>query len=96
MCGDVKGKFKTFFNRIETINKKSGPFEVLLCVGDFFDACDNNELNAYKNGFKHISIPTYILGPNTLESSEQYNNLNDGEICTNLTYLGNLGNIERT
>ena len=40
------------FNRVETINKKSGPFELLLCVGDFFGA-NNDELEAYKNGNKH-------------------------------------------
>lgn len=52
VCGDVSGKFKQFFSRVETINKKSGPFELLLCVGNFFGD-KNEELIAYKNGFKN-------------------------------------------
>lgn len=52
VCGDVNGKFKFLFNRVETINKKSGPFEILLVAGNFFGE-NNNELEAYKNGNKH-------------------------------------------
>lgn len=49
VCGDVKGNFKTLFNKLDNINSKSGPFEFLLCVGDFFGS-DNGKLEAYKNG----------------------------------------------
>ena len=38
-----------------------------------------------------VSVPTYILGPNVPESAKYYDNLKDGEICTNLTYLGKRG-----
>lgn len=105
------------FQRVESINKKSGPFEILLCVGDFFseDSKQNEELIAYRNGHKHseftiknqiivfycymyvhmyvfiVSVPTYILGPTKENLSKNYENVVDGEICPNLTYLGRRG-----
>lgn len=36
-------------------------------------------------------MPTYILGPNKFEHAKQYDGLDDGEICPNLTYLGRRG-----
>lgn len=55
VCGAVNGKFKQLFNRLDNINKKSGPFDMLLCVGEFFSPADdgNAELEAYKSGNKH-------------------------------------------
>lgn len=38
-----------------------------------------------------VSVPTYILGPSKPEHSKYYENLEDGEICPNLTYLGRRG-----
>ncbi|XP_005182434.1 CWF19-like protein 1 homolog isoform X2 [Musca domestica] len=93
VCGDVRGRFKQMFQRVESINKKAGPFEILLCVGDFFseDEKQNEELIAYRNGHKHIPVPTYILGPNNKNVQAYYENTQDGEICSNLTYLGKRG-----
>ncbi|XP_030388604.1 CWF19-like protein 1 homolog [Scaptodrosophila lebanonensis] len=92
VVGDVCGRFKQLFQRVESVNKKAGPFEMLCCVGDFFgDDKQNEELIAYRNGFKHIPVPTYILGPNKKEHEKHYLDLNHGEICTNLTYLGKRG-----
>lgn len=51
MAGDIRGQFKALFTKIDKINKKSGPFDFLLCVGDFFGD-NNDELIAYKNGNK--------------------------------------------
>lgn len=109
--GDVRGRFKQLFQRVEQVNKKAGPFEILCCVGDFFgDDKQNEELIAYKNGFKHskytylclhftlyklfifiVTVPTYVLGPNKKEHCKYFADLADGEICTNLTYLGRRG-----
>lgn len=86
VCGDVEGRFNTLFNRIETINSKSGPFEMLLCVGNFFGV-NNSQFEPYKTGIKSIAIPTYILGPNKEEHLDLYGN-NESEICPNLHYLG--------
>src|SRR5512143_478763 len=93
VVGDVRGRFKQLFQRAESINKKSGPFEILLCVGDFFseDSKQNEELIAYRNGYKYIAIPTYILGPSRKNLMKYYENIIDGEICPNLTYLGKRG-----
>lgn len=90
VCGDVKGNFKTLFTKIDGINKKSGPFDFLLCVGNFFSK-NNVELEPYKNGMKHISVPTYVIGPNTEEDVEHYPDIDGCEICPNLTYLGRRG-----
>ncbi|KAI4504302.1 hypothetical protein M0802_000773 [Mischocyttarus mexicanus] len=89
-CGDVKGNFKFLFTKIENINKKNGPFEFLLCVGDFFGE-NNVQLEPYKNGMKNIAVPTYIIGPNKEEDLKYYPNIDGHEICQNLTYLGRRG-----
>uniref|UniRef100_A0A2K5M9J8 CWF19-like protein 1 n=1 Tax=Cercocebus atys TaxID=9531 RepID=A0A2K5M9J8_CERAT len=31
-CGDVEGKFDILFNRVRAIQKKSGNFDLLLCM----------------------------------------------------------------
>lgn len=36
MTGSVNGQFRQVFDKIKTIYEKYGPFDVLLCVGDFF------------------------------------------------------------
>lgn len=90
LCGDVEGRFKLLFSKVEAINKKNGPFEFLLCVGNFFGQ-KNNELEPYKAGTKTIPVPTYILGPNKKEDIGFYPDENGCEICTNLTYLGEYG-----
>ncbi|XP_018362273.1 PREDICTED: CWF19-like protein 1 [Trachymyrmex cornetzi] len=89
ICGDVEGHFKFLFSKVNAINKKNGPFDFLLCVGNFFGA-DNSELESYKSCEKIISVPTYIIGPNRESDIKDYPE--DGyEICQNLTYLGKRG-----
>nr|XP_019536953.2 CWF19-like protein 1 homolog [Aedes albopictus] len=92
IVGDVKGKFKSFFARIENVNKKSGPFDLVLCVGSFFGpAAEVAELNEYKSKRKSIAIPTYILGPNDESSAKFYKDIPEDDICPNLSYLGKRG-----
>lgn len=38
-----------------------------------------------------VNIPTYILGPTKKEHAPLYENLKEGEICPNVTYLGRRG-----
>ncbi|OAD59303.1 CWF19-like protein 1 [Eufriesea mexicana] len=90
ICGDVEGHFKFLFNKVEAINKKSGPFDFLLCVGNFFGK-NNTELELYKNGMKSISVPTYIIGANNEADLNNYPDVDGCEICQNLTYLGKRG-----
>uniref|UniRef100_A0A182TZS0 Chitin-binding type-2 domain-containing protein n=1 Tax=Anopheles melas TaxID=34690 RepID=A0A182TZS0_9DIPT len=92
VCGDVRGKLKSFFARIENVNKKSGPFDLVLCVGDFFGTNPEVEvLQEYKRNIKTVSAPVYILGPTRKELAQYYADTQDGDICTNLSYLGKRG-----
>ncbi|XP_054088915.1 CWF19-like protein 1 homolog [Zeugodacus cucurbitae] len=92
IIGDVRGRFRQLFQRVESINKKAGPFEIIFCVGEFFGTVEqNDELIAYKNRNKSVHVPTYILGPCSKETVRFYNDIKDGEICVNLTYLGKRG-----
>lgn len=88
VCGDVEGRFNTLFNRVETINSKSGPFEMLLCVGNFF-GINNSQFDEYRSGIKNVVIPTYILGPSKEDHLSLYPE-NESEICPNVNYLGNV------
>ncbi|XP_018327175.1 CWF19-like protein 1 [Agrilus planipennis] len=89
ICGDVEGCFDALFSRVEKLNEKSGPFDLLLCVGNFF-GINNKEFEAYKQGFKKVLVPTYILGPNKQEHV-QYYPTDDSELCPNVNYLGKKG-----
>ncbi|KAF5308205.1 hypothetical protein FQR65_LT06385 [Abscondita terminalis] len=89
ICGDVEGKFNALFNRVDAVNKKAGPFDLLLCVGNFFGV-NNKEFETFKAGIRKVNIPTYILGPNTEEHTSLYPE--DGsELCNNIHYLGKRG-----
>ncbi|KAL6267642.1 hypothetical protein P5V15_000716 [Pogonomyrmex californicus] len=90
ICGDVEGHFKFLFSKVEVINKKNGPFDFLLCVGNFFGA-DNSELELYKTGEKTIPVPTCIIGPNRESDVKNYPDEEGYDICHNLTYLGKRG-----
>lgn len=43
--GAAKGAIATLFSKVKTMNAKHGPFELLLCVGDFFGPLDQVETN---------------------------------------------------
>ena len=88
-CGDVGGNFGALFKRLENVEKKAGPFEMVLCVGSFFggggqqqqdhkDKPDKDSLlwADYLSGKKRVPIPVYLLGPNRM-----------GE-CHNFTEMG--------
>ena len=36
VSGAVNGRFQEFFQKVAQLNAKSGPFEMCLCVGNFF------------------------------------------------------------
>ncbi|KZS05856.1 CWF19 protein 1 [Daphnia magna] len=93
VVGDVEGQYDVLFNRVRTINKKSGPFDMLLCVGDFFssDPAAEAQLESYKLAEKQVPIPTLILGPSKQEHCRYLQDLKGCEVCTNLTYLGDYG-----
>lgn len=77
------------FNKVDNINKKAGPFDLLLCVGNFF-GINNTEYLPFLNGSKKVPIPTYILGPNK-EDHLKFYPAEESDICENLYYLGKRG-----
>lgn len=67
IAGDVNGCFSELFKRVETVNKKAGPFDALLCVGRFFGPGDEHDevpadLAQFINGEKKFSVPLYFVG----------------------------------
>ena len=87
--GDVNGKFDELLKKVTTVNKKSGPFDLLICVGEFFgpDQALNKKV---ASGEVPFPIPTYILGP-CCPSTSQYFEEDNSEFSQNLTYLGKKG-----
>lgn len=90
-CGDVEGKFDVLFNRVRAIQKKSGNFDLLLCVGNFFGSTPNAEWEEYKTGLKKAPIQTYVLGANNQETVKYFQDADGCELAENITYLGRKG-----
>ncbi|KAM8883142.1 CWF19-like protein 1 [Synchiropus picturatus] len=93
VCGDVEGRFNTVFNRVQTIQKKTGQFDLLLCVGEFFGSTSESEAEwqLYKSGEKKAPIHTYILGAASQETLKNFSGSDGCELCENITYLGRRG-----
>uniref|UniRef100_A0A2K6CQ38 CWF19-like protein 1 n=1 Tax=Macaca nemestrina TaxID=9545 RepID=A0A2K6CQ38_MACNE len=90
-CGDVEGKFDILFNRVRAIQKKSGNFDLLLCVGNFFGSTPDAEWEEYKTGIKKAPIQTYVLGANNQETVKYFQDADGCELAENVTYLGRKG-----
>ncbi|TSK13549.1 CWF19-like protein 1 [Bagarius yarrelli] len=105
-CGDVEGRISALFNRVNTIQKKSGEFDsktandsivflfqLLLCVGDFFGTSQEAEAEwvAYKSGAKKAPIHTYILGAASQETLKYFPSSDGCELADNIIYLGRRG-----
>ncbi|XP_012517197.1 PREDICTED: CWF19-like protein 1 isoform X2 [Propithecus coquereli] len=90
-CGDVEGKFDVLFNRVQAIQKKSGNFDLLLCVGNFFGSTSDAEWEEYKTGVKKAPIQTYVLGANNQETVKYFQDADGCELAENITYLGRKG-----
>ncbi|XP_075981024.1 CWF19-like protein 1 [Anticarsia gemmatalis] len=86
ICGDVNGNFNALFSRVESIIKKSGKFEMLLCVGNFFGD-DNSQLDAYKMGTKKVPISTLVFGPTKPEHVPLYGE-EGSPIVPDVLYMG--------
>ena len=90
VSGDVDGNISALFKRVETVNNKAGPFEMLLCVGSFFGP-GNLGWSDYKTGRCKVPLPTYILGPTDPGQLVCYPDLAGCELCENVIYLGKQG-----
>lgn len=92
-CGDVEGRLTALFNRVQSIQKKAGPFDLLLCVGEFFGTTPeaDEEWQQYKSGSKKAPIHTYVLGAASQDVTKCFSNASGCELCENITYLGRQG-----
>lgn len=92
-CGDVEGRLNALFNRVQAIQKKTGQFDLLLCVGEFFGTTPEAEAEwqLYKTGAKKAPIHTYILGAASQETVKNFPNADGCELAENITYLGRRG-----
>lgn len=104
LCGDVFGRLNQLFKRVSSVNKAAGPFDALLCVGQFFPDSPEQveEFMAYIEGGSQIPLPTYFIGDYgitapkiLLQASKDPANSGfkmDGfKICNNLYWLKGSG-----
>eukprot|EP00928_Gymnodinium_smaydae_P060459 TRINITY_DN4412_c0_g4_i1.p1 TRINITY_DN4412_c0_g4~~TRINITY_DN4412_c0_g4_i1.p1 ORF type:complete len:555 (+),score=137.56 TRINITY_DN4412_c0_g4_i1:127-1791(+) len=63
VSGDAKGSFSKLFSTVEAQAAKAGPFNVLLCVGDFLPQPQNTDAAsaAYFRGEKEAPLETYFV-----------------------------------
>ncbi|XP_034019142.1 CWF19-like protein 1 [Thalassophryne amazonica] len=92
-CGDVEGRINTLFKRVQTIQKKTGQFDLLLCVGEFFGTTAEAEAEwqEYQRGDRKAPIHTYILGAASQEMVKYFPSADGCELTENITYLGRRG-----
>jgi hypothetical protein len=88
VCGDVEGKFEQLYQRVDEIQKKQ-KFDLLLCVGKFFDNAQSLEL--YKTGAKSATILTYFILTEEEVSLLPTEIQKGGQLCFNMHYLGPMG-----
>ncbi|KAL7589477.1 hypothetical protein Lser_V15G38867 [Lactuca serriola] len=64
LTGDPLGHLNQLFKRVSSVNKSTGPFDAVLCVGQFFPESSEHleELTEYVEGRKNIPLPTYFIG----------------------------------
>ncbi|PKY49479.1 hypothetical protein RhiirA4_405497 [Rhizophagus irregularis] len=92
--GSANGKLAELFAGVNKINNKFGPFDLLLCVGDFFGE-DNTEIESLISGEIKVPITSYFMyGERELpDIVKERIASNNGEFCPNLFYLGQKGSI---
>ncbi|XP_075551882.1 CWF19-like protein 1 [Dermacentor variabilis] len=83
VCGDVSGEFDKLFDRVSNVNKKNGPFDMLLCVGDFFGP-DASRWLQYKLSGRKVPLQTYAVGVTPDSYSES-------DLADNVVHLGSRG-----
>jgi hypothetical protein len=72
VSGDVAGDFDKLLKRVVAVNKKAGPFDMLLCVGRFLSLTKASfDMEALRSGSHCFPISTYVVASadDTLVSS---------------------------
>lgn len=64
LCGDVHGRIHQLCKRVLAVSKSNGPFDCLLCVGQFFPSSNETEmeLKDYISGAMAFPLPTFFIG----------------------------------
>eukprot|EP00730_Choanoeca_flexa_P008867 TRINITY_DN12551_c0_g8_i2.p1 TRINITY_DN12551_c0_g8~~TRINITY_DN12551_c0_g8_i2.p1 ORF type:complete len:524 (+),score=105.98 TRINITY_DN12551_c0_g8_i2:2-1573(+) len=94
VVGDVDGKVKQLLKKVTNVNKKAGPFDLVLCTGSFFapDGSADATWTSCMKGESEFPIPIYILGPITPQQCFRFKIVEQGgDLCKNVTYLGPCG-----
>ncbi|KAG8958921.1 hypothetical protein FRC00_002149 [Tulasnella sp. 408] len=92
--GSALGSINNLFSKVKTINAKHGPFELLLCTGDFFGppgaANESEEVDALLNGKLEVPMPSYIMQGDFPLPQKVITKLgqNNGQLCANLFLMG--------
>jgi RNase P protein component len=88
------GRFKALFSKLTTINKKNGPFDLIICVSDLFKTPENEQEEEELDDLlaHQISVPVRtfaMLGSIQLPSTVRgLLETKDGVVCPNLELLG--------
>lgn len=67
LSGDVNGNFSSLLNRVANVNKLNGPFDVLLCTGNFLPPAgehkpSHNECSPGIVERQQIKVYAHLLG----------------------------------
>lgn len=46
LAGDCLGGFDALLKKVAAVNKKNGPFDLLLCVGQFFEESSESRVSS--------------------------------------------------
>ncbi|KAI9592483.1 CwfJ C-terminus 1-domain-containing protein-like protein [Syncephalis fuscata] len=93
----AKFNIKTLLGRVASLNKKSGPFDIAIIVGDIFtdteDEAQNTIIDTLLSGKIDVPITTYWVPGRRLlpQTIKDHVDKTNGELCPNLTYLGVCG-----
>ncbi|KAJ3015677.1 hypothetical protein HKX48_004433 [Thoreauomyces humboldtii] len=92
--GSLNGNFKLAFTKIAALNAKHGPFDMLLCAGDFFGPQGHldADVEALLAGNITVPMPAYIIGGRNAPPERVLAVVEaSGQVCENLVYLGEGG-----
>lgn len=95
IVGSVNGKLKKLFDLVDSIQKKKGDFDLLLCTGNFFphDASDDKLEEFYDEVFSskaNIPIQTYLIDSTSIIAPFMARN-KEHKFHKKLRFLGRAG-----
>ncbi|KIW25720.1 uncharacterized protein PV07_08875 [Cladophialophora immunda] len=99
VVGSIQGQLKKAFDKISKLQAKHN-FSLAIVVGDLLglsdDESNSKELEALLNGQIEVPLPTYFtVGDSPFPGSVKAK-LEDGDLCSNLFYLGRKGTVTTT